>query len=509
MPKDRRINSLSSDRSRSSPYPCSSKDTQRYKTHSPLGSTEDAKEWEEVKCPICVEHPHKKPKYSNSSLGSVEDVKEWEEVRCPVCMEHPHNAVLLQCSSYEKGCRPYMCNTSYRHSNCLDQFCKSSVSSPSTTMIQEIPSVRGASHRTREEWLLPGQSSPSESELHPKLSCPLCRGEIYGWTVVEAARQFMNSKARGCSCETCEFSGNYSELRKHARCNHPSVRPSEVDPQRQHDWMRLERARELENLFTLIWSEHERELDRELGFYTMMDLTVEEEEEHGRQFDVTFSITGLNEEEEAVEVEGRSSGDSNQAMNDLNSVNQFIMAIENMFRVDYGMEAGQANRHNNNFRQNNSFGRNLHQRMPHGLDNSQQSNNDFSGVYNLRQNRHDRYPSEMSYGQNNSFGSNLQERMPHGLNNSQQYNNDFGDYFNLRQNRHDRYLSEMSHSQTNFRHNLSETIAGWLNSNRTGRMHQRLNNNVRQNNDIRRSNLMEGMHPHSPWPRRSTPNNDC
>ncbi|WJZ97248.1 hypothetical protein VitviT2T_015868 [Vitis vinifera] len=38
---------------------------------------------------------------------------------------------------YEKGCRPYMCEASYRHSNCLDQFHKSLSKSPSTVLLQE------------------------------------------------------------------------------------------------------------------------------------------------------------------------------------------------------------------------------------------------------------------------------------------------------------------------------------------------------------------------------------
>ncbi|XP_010264060.1 PREDICTED: uncharacterized protein LOC104602164 [Nelumbo nucifera] len=50
--------------------------------------------------------------------------KEWDEASCPICMDHPHNAVLLLCSSHDKGCRCYICDTSYRHSNCLDRFKK-------------------------------------------------------------------------------------------------------------------------------------------------------------------------------------------------------------------------------------------------------------------------------------------------------------------------------------------------------------------------------------------------
>ncbi|XWS20391.1 hypothetical protein CRYUN_Cryun31cG0097100 [Craigia yunnanensis] len=223
MPEDRRVGSLSFGRSRVSPYPCSSRDAKQCQLENPLGL----------------------------GFGSAEDVKEWEDARCLICMEHPHNAVLLWCSSFEKGCRPFMCNTSYRHSNCLDQFCKSSVSAPSTTMLQEIP--LGNMTFSSLSWRDP---SPFYDQIEAgsdlQLLCPLCRGEIYGWSVVEPAREFMNSKARNCSSETCDFSGTYSELRKHAKFDHPLVRPTEVDPERQRDWTRLERERDYEDILCSI-----------------------------------------------------------------------------------------------------------------------------------------------------------------------------------------------------------------------------------------------------------------
>lgn len=220
MPKVRRVRSLSYDRSRASPYPCTSKDGDSCKPTNPL--------------------------------DSLKDVKEWEEARCPICMEHPHNAVLLICSSYENGCQPYMCNTSHRHSNCLDQFSKSSVPYPSTASLQEIPLTSIVSRRMSEERLPSWQTRPCEEQLRPNLMCPLCRGEIFGYSVLGPARQFMNTKVRSCSSETCEFSGTYSELRKHARSEHPSVRPSEVDPTRQRDWARLECQRDLADVLSLV-----------------------------------------------------------------------------------------------------------------------------------------------------------------------------------------------------------------------------------------------------------------
>ncbi|OVA00484.1 Protein of unknown function DUF1644 [Macleaya cordata] len=232
MPKDRKDRSLSS---RTSPYPCSSRRTLRSSSKNPL--------------------------------EPVEDVKEWEEARCPVCMEHPHNAVLLLCSSHEKGCRPYMCDTSYRHSNCLDQFRKASGETPTTSpeedphastgphvMVTSDERIADPQEERSNEVTPPAPTLPCESQLPQKLSCPLCRGQVNGWIVVEPARQFMNAKARSCACETCDFNGNYADLRKHARIKHPLVRPSEADPQRQHDWRMLERERDLGDVLSTIQS---------------------------------------------------------------------------------------------------------------------------------------------------------------------------------------------------------------------------------------------------------------
>ena len=234
MPKERRARSLSHDSSRTSPYPSSSSRVRR-----------------------------SAPK---TSLEPEENVKEWEEARCPVCMEHPHNAVLLICSSHEKGCRPYMCNTSYRHSNCLDQFCKSFTETSSLTpqvepqLESQISSTNSSHVQSSEANTDDTQEERSEGfvttqpldEVKPRLVCPLCRGQIKEWKVVDAARHFMNEKSRSCACETCSFSGTYTDLRKHARLEHPLVRPSAVDPERQRNWRRLERQRDLGDLLSTL-----------------------------------------------------------------------------------------------------------------------------------------------------------------------------------------------------------------------------------------------------------------
>ncbi|KAL3641327.1 hypothetical protein CASFOL_016295 [Castilleja foliolosa] len=140
--------------------------------------------------------------------------KEWKKAVCSVCMEYPHNAVLLLCSSHEKGCRPYMCATSSRYSNCLEQYRKA----------------------------------------HCGRLCPLCRGQVKGWTVVDPARKYLNSKKRTCMKDNCSFRGKYRDLRKHVKSEHPLARPRDVDPTRAEKWKRLENERELDDVFSTIRS---------------------------------------------------------------------------------------------------------------------------------------------------------------------------------------------------------------------------------------------------------------
>ncbi|KAJ4884801.1 hypothetical protein Rs2_34894 [Raphanus sativus] len=90
MPKERRVLSVPSNRTRVSPYPLRSSRTKKEK---------------EPELPIQTEGP-----------------SQWEDVRCVICQEPPHNAVLLRCSSSSTGCRAYMCDTSARHSNCFKQY---------------------------------------------------------------------------------------------------------------------------------------------------------------------------------------------------------------------------------------------------------------------------------------------------------------------------------------------------------------------------------------------------
>lgn len=216
--------------------------------------------------------------------------KELDEASCPICMDHPHNAVLLLCTSHDKGCRPYICDTSYRHSNCLDRFKKlrednrnnsppepgsSSPSSQQSNIVVNLDSTtptdsiepignsdqdegnQGADGHLQgilETGNFEDNSVESSPESTFNLRCPMCRGAVLGWKVVDEARKYLNLKARSCSRETCSFSGNYRDLRRHARRVHPMVRPGDIDPSRQRAWRRLQNQREYADIVSAIRS---------------------------------------------------------------------------------------------------------------------------------------------------------------------------------------------------------------------------------------------------------------
>jgi len=209
MPKDRssRVYSYESRRSRASPYFSSP-------SHGRSGGSRRSEE-----------------SSAAAAAAAAKQAAEWEEVRCPVCMDHPHNAVLLVCSSHEKGCRPFMCDTSSRHSNCYDQYRKASKDSSKDSAAE-----------------------CSECQQQVQLSCPLCRGPVSDCIKDYDARRYMNSKVRSCTTESCEFRGAYQELRKHARVEHPAARPMEVDPERQRDWRRMEQQRDIGDLLSMLRS---------------------------------------------------------------------------------------------------------------------------------------------------------------------------------------------------------------------------------------------------------------
>ncbi|WOL02808.1 hypothetical protein Cni_G11527 [Canna indica] len=185
--------------------------------------------------PSCQQQISEKEGQSKKTSSNFER-KDWKGATCPVCMEFPHNAVLLLCSSHDKGCRPYMCATSYRYSNCLEQFKKAYATTTS---------VMGNQNNDLPAWK---KSNVTE------LACPLCRGQVKGWTVVEPAREYLNKKRRSCTQDNCSFTGNYKETRKHVKTVHPCAKPHAVDPVLEQKWKTLEHQRERADVISTIRS---------------------------------------------------------------------------------------------------------------------------------------------------------------------------------------------------------------------------------------------------------------
>jgi hypothetical protein len=242
MPKDRssRVASSESRRSHGSPY---------FSSHG--GSSESCLTVEPSAATVTANlSPHGRSGGSRQSeespaaaaAATAKLAAEWEEVRCSVCMDHPHNAVLLICSSHEKGCHPFMCDTSTRHSNCLDQY-------------------RKASKESTKDSGVAASAECSECQQPVNLLCPLCRGPVSHWIKDYDVRRHMDCKVRSCTMESCEYRGVYSQLRKHARKEHPLVNPMEVDPVRQHNWRRMEQQRDIGDLLSMLRSGFSSSLD--------------------------------------------------------------------------------------------------------------------------------------------------------------------------------------------------------------------------------------------------------
>ncbi|KAK8968475.1 hypothetical protein KSP40_PGU001130 [Platanthera guangdongensis] len=166
----------------------------------------------------------------------------WEDVTCPICLDFPHNGVLLQCSSYDNGCRPFICDTDQTHSNCLTRF-KSSSGMPQAVECLIVSDASSESTRV----------IPSTCESRP--ACPLCRGEVIGWVIVKEARAYLNSKKRCCQENHCNFTGNFLELQHHVLHKHPHSRPSEIDPARQLDWESFQQSSDIIDVLSTIHAE--------------------------------------------------------------------------------------------------------------------------------------------------------------------------------------------------------------------------------------------------------------
>ncbi|KAL2974749.1 hypothetical protein AAZX31_14G121500 [Glycine max] len=180
------------------------------------------------------------------SVSSMEDIQldiSWDDVACPICLDFPHNSVLLHCSSYDKGCRAFVCDTNQLHSNCLDRF-KNSCGMPSS------PVSNATSTETTEN-----SDDHEVSNGQCNLTCPLCRGEVSGWVIVDKARIHLDEKKRCCDEVRCTFMGSYLELQEHAQLEHPHARPSKIDPARQLDWENFQQSSEIIDVLSTIHSE--------------------------------------------------------------------------------------------------------------------------------------------------------------------------------------------------------------------------------------------------------------
>ncbi|KAF7816903.1 uncharacterized protein G2W53_030872 [Senna tora] len=182
---------------------------------------------------------------AKKTFSKASEKQHWKDATCSVCMEVPHNAVLLLCSSYDMGCRPFMCATGHRYSHCFEQYKKAYTKATSVQNLQQAANDSNFSSSAGER---------NDNKELPELLCPLCRMQVKGWTVVEEARKYLNAKKRTCMQDDCCFVGTYKELRKHVRSKHPYARPREVDPIREEKWKRLECERERNDVISTILS---------------------------------------------------------------------------------------------------------------------------------------------------------------------------------------------------------------------------------------------------------------
>ncbi|GKU98518.1 hypothetical protein SLEP1_g11514 [Rubroshorea leprosula] len=77
--------------------------------------------------------------------------------------------------------------TGRRFSDCLDQYKKA------YTKVTSINN--GSADNSR---VILGAEEADEELAVPELLCPLCQGQVKGWTVMEAAQKYLNRKRRSC-----------------------------------------------------------------------------------------------------------------------------------------------------------------------------------------------------------------------------------------------------------------------------------------------------------------------
>lgn len=176
-----------------------------------------------------------------------------EDVACPICLDSPHNAVLLRCASYEKGCRPFICDTDQTRSNCLERFRGAHGLPLPVPVPVPVPANARASSRT----VAPLNSIhtitiSSSNANNNRPACPLCRGDVMGWFVIGEARSHLNQKRRCCEESRCSYVGSFHELQRHTQQKHPDSRPSAIDPARRADWENLQRSSDVVDVLSTI-----------------------------------------------------------------------------------------------------------------------------------------------------------------------------------------------------------------------------------------------------------------
>lgn len=170
-----------------------------------------------------------------------------EDVACPICLDSPHNAVLLRCASYEKGCRPFICDTDQTRSNCLERF------RGAHGLPLPVPANARASSRTVSPLNSIHTITISSSNANNnRPACPLCRGDVMGWLVIGEARSHLNQKRRCCEESRCSYVGSFHELQRHTQQKHPDSRPSAIDPARRADWENLQRSSDVVDVLSTI-----------------------------------------------------------------------------------------------------------------------------------------------------------------------------------------------------------------------------------------------------------------
>ncbi|TVU33430.1 hypothetical protein EJB05_25247 [Eragrostis curvula] len=178
-------------------------------------------------------------KSSSFDLDIQFDQSWMEDVTCPICLDYPHNAVLLRCNSYEKGCRPFICDTDQTRSNCLERF-KGAHGLPANAKVSPLTVAPVDSIHIL------------SSNANNRPACPLCRGDVIGWFVIDEARFHLNQKKRCCEESCCSYVGNFHELQKHTKQKHPNSHPSEIDPARQIDWENLQQSSDIIDVLSTI-----------------------------------------------------------------------------------------------------------------------------------------------------------------------------------------------------------------------------------------------------------------